>query len=673
MPPVRRLSNTLGGWVFSAAVGRHVAGQPVRLPAHRPTADDRAARQRRVRLRVRGRDDRPLHRPRPADRLSPDPHDLRGRAQPHPAVAAPHRASCASAVTRGASCAASGLSASTDVGRPPRSTATSRRVGSRADCGVSVPTPWSSRSPSRSACSSSPPSSAWPVSTMRPPPSCSPSSASPSCVGRDRRSRPRSAHSSLYDFLFIEPHYTLTVHDPPEWLNLLLLLVVGVVVGRLAGRERDRAVAGDRGRARGAGAVQRQLHARHRARHRPRPVHDRPDGPRRDPGVAGLGRSWARRSRPTPAPPGSPLHRAAAVVHSTLRRRPGDEPAEWVRVHAPSAGAGRRPSDRAGERFPGGDHRRRRQPWVRIWAVRPASLGDPDDGETRVLAAAADQIGGSLERDRLQREATSAEISRRSDALKSALLDSVSHDLRTPLASIRAAAGTLMDPEIDWPADQRREIAASIDREADWLNRLVTNLLDMSRIEAGELRPNLGVVRPSRTSCAEVVRRSGVGRERPDRRDRRPRRPAAGPGRRSLHRPGPRQHARQRREVRRTRRADPGLRHDATDDRDPGHDRGRRARRSAGVRCRASSRSSTGSRARAKGRAAGPASASRSSAGSSTRWAGRVAARTSELGGLAVDLDLRSRRSNPTSRGLGRRARPREPHGGRLDPARRGR
>jgi two-component system sensor histidine kinase KdpD len=144
-----------------------------------------------------------------------------------------------------------------------------------------------------------------------------------------------------------------------------------------------------------------------------------------------------------------------------------------------------------------------------IWTVRPRELGDPDAGERRVLAAAADQIGGSLERDRLQREATTAEISRRSDALKSALLDSVSHDLRTPLASIRAAAGTLMDPDIEWPPDQRRDIAASIDREADWLNRLVTNLLDMSRVEAGELRPML-VVLAVDDVVAEAVHRAGA-------------------------------------------------------------------------------------------------------------------------------------------------------------------
>ncbi len=47
----------------------------------------------------------------------------------------------------------------------------------------------------------------------------------------------------VYDFLFIEPLHTLTVRDPGEWLNLILLLVVGIVVGRLAGSERDRAIA----------------------------------------------------------------------------------------------------------------------------------------------------------------------------------------------------------------------------------------------------------------------------------------------------------------------------------------------------------------------------------------------------------------------------------------------
>jgi two-component system sensor histidine kinase KdpD len=128
-----------------------------------------------------------------------------------------------------------------------------------------------------------------------------------------------------------------------------------------------------------------------------------------------------------------------------------------------------------------------------LWATRPRDRGGPDPGETRILAAAADQVGGSLERDRLLGDATTAEIVRRSEAIKSALLDSVSHDFRTPLAAIRAAAGTLMDPAVEWAPDERRDIARTIDRDAAWLDRLVTNLLDMSRVEAGELRPDLQI------------------------------------------------------------------------------------------------------------------------------------------------------------------------------------
>lgn len=105
-----------------------------------------------------------------------------------------------------------------------------------------------------------------------------------------------------------------------------------------------------------------------------------------------------------------------------------------------------------------------------------------------MLATAADQIGQAVEQDQLRGEATSAELARRSDALKSALLESVSHDLRTPLASIRATAGSLTDPDLDWSQDERRQATRTIDLEAERLDRLVTNLLDMSRVDAGGLR-----------------------------------------------------------------------------------------------------------------------------------------------------------------------------------------
>ena len=129
------------------------------------------------------------------------------------------------------------------------------------------------------------------------------------------------------------------------------------------------------------------------------------------------------------------------------------------------------------------------QPVGSIWATRARAEGHPDGEETRLLSLAADQVGLAFRRERLTETANAAEIARQSEALKGALLDSVSHGFRTPLASIRAAAGSLLDPEVAWTDEERRDAARTIDAEAERLNVLVRNLLDMSRIEAGELRP----------------------------------------------------------------------------------------------------------------------------------------------------------------------------------------
>jgi len=196
-------------------------------------------------------------------------------------------------------------------------------------------------------------------------------------------------------------------------------------------------------------------------------------------GAPGSSEQIGADTRPGPAP--------APPVHFVLRRMPGDTPAQWVKVHAPAGVPG-------GQRTQASTSITMRvtitsngEALGSIWAQRDRLAGLPERPETRVLAAAADQLGRALERDRLVREAMSVEVARRSDALKSALLDSVSHDLRTPLASIRAAAGSLMDPAVAWSVEDERSTAATIDREADRLNRLVSNILDLSRIEAGGL------------------------------------------------------------------------------------------------------------------------------------------------------------------------------------------
>jgi two-component system, OmpR family, sensor histidine kinase KdpD len=90
----------------------------------------------------------------------------------------------------------------------------------------------------------------------------------------------------------------------------------------------------------------------------------------------------------------------------------------------------------------------------------------------------------------LQRENLRIEVLQRTDALRAALLSSVSHDLRTPLTSIKASASSLLQEEVEWDEEARRGFAKSIESEADRLNRLVGNLLDMSRIEEGALKPD---------------------------------------------------------------------------------------------------------------------------------------------------------------------------------------
>src|SRR5574338_1237094 len=181
-------------------------------------------------------------------------------------------------------------------------------------------------------------------------------------------------------------------------------------------------------------------------------------------------------------PPGQPLH-------WVLRRMPGDEPAQWIRIHTGGAR----------QRLPGGGqaaYRVRIEVGARslgsIWATRATREGRPDRSATRLLSAAADQLGQALTHDELAAEAGAAEVAQQSDALKSALLQSVSHDLRAPLATIRAAAGTLR-PDSELDAAGREANAAAIEREVARLDRIVANLLDLGRIEAGALRANLDV------------------------------------------------------------------------------------------------------------------------------------------------------------------------------------
>ncbi len=109
----------------------------------------------------------------------------------------------------------------------------------------------------------------------------------------------------------------------------------------------------------------------------------------------------------------------------------------------------------------------------------------------QMLTTFAAQVGLVVERARLARQAARARLLEESDQLKSALLSSVSHDLRTPLSAIKAAATVLLQQDAALDAAASQDLLSTINEESDRLNRLVGDLLDMSRIEAGALRLRL--------------------------------------------------------------------------------------------------------------------------------------------------------------------------------------
>jgi len=107
--------------------------------------------------------------------------------------------------------------------------------------------------------------------------------------------------------------------------------------------------------------------------------------------------------------------------------------------------------------------------------------------EARFLAAFAQQGALALHRTSLKKQAEEAALKARVEEMRSALLSTVSHDLRTPLAAITGAAATLRDTPLSANRPQQRELLDTICEEADRLERLVRNLLDMTMVESGAL------------------------------------------------------------------------------------------------------------------------------------------------------------------------------------------
>jgi two-component system sensor histidine kinase KdpD len=302
-----------------------------------------------------------------------------------------------------------------------------------------------------------------------------------------------------FDWFFIEPLHTFTMADPEEWIALLLFLVVAIVASHLAASQRERTHEARR-REREAAA----LYALSRGLSATDDLDAALTGAVQqlcqDLGFAGCavllpvrgsaGGPTTVRAAYGMVPPGETD--ATPWLAPSMRRFTA-EPADvqthhWIRIRRPERGSPAGASYQieyvplvAGDQTVG---------MLRLVAATNRPPRTPED--QRLVSAAADQLGRAVERARLRHAATEAEVLRKTEEVRQAILQAVSHDLRTPLASIKGSAESLLQPDIPWTEEQRRAYLVAIHQEADHLHRLVEDLLELSRIEAGKLAPDRG-------------------------------------------------------------------------------------------------------------------------------------------------------------------------------------
>src|SRR5271165_3070615 len=247
------------------------------------------------------------------------------------------------------------------------------------------------------------------------------------------------AASLLLNWYFTEPIHTFTIQQPKELLALLLFVTVAVAVSSVVHLAARRAV--QAARAREEAAAQLEL---------AQTVLGGADSP------------------------------AAILDHLTrthggqaeLQERAGGR---WVRA-ASSGVAGSLPAA------------------LRIDIRGDLTLlvtGLAESATPALLAGYAAQAAAALDRERLRTQAAQAEALAEGNRMRTALLAAVSHDLRTPLASIKASVSSLRQTDVEWSEADQADLLATIEQNADRLDALIGNLLDMSRLHTGSLQPFL--------------------------------------------------------------------------------------------------------------------------------------------------------------------------------------
>lgn len=277
-----------------------------------------------------------------------------------------------------------------------------------------------------------------------------------------------------YDFFFVPPYYTLTVADARHTLTFLMMFTTGIVISGLTLRIRQQEQQARSREQQTAAlyALSRELAAA--------------------PDEKEVANALARHAADVFQSPTAVLLAGASGVPQ-VAAKVGDVPydaqedgvARWVLQHGRPAGLGT-------DTLPGSRVMcvplRASGAALGVLALGASTTDNRLAEDRHFLDGYVRQAGMAVERARLAEDAKAQALRARTEEMRSSLLSTVSHDLRTPLAAITGAATTIMDTSARISDTQRRELLETISEEADRLERLVANLLDMTRVESGSLK-----------------------------------------------------------------------------------------------------------------------------------------------------------------------------------------
>ncbi len=279
---------------------------------------------------------------------------------------------------------------------------------------------------------------------------------------------------AAFDYFFVPPFLTMAVSDSEYLLTFLGLLAVGLVISQLTSLVREQAEAAKQREAQtealyelgrdltetaGLEAVTQTA-------------------------IAHVGQTFSREVAIF-----LPLAGLLKVYAASAELAVSDEDlaaAAWTFEHGQPAGRGTDTLPEASMRY---QPLKTMRGGVGVLGVKPSTPGRfLTRDQLRTLDAFANQIALAIERARLAEQTRQTEMLQITDKLQNALLNSISHDLRTPLVSITGALSSLTDDRVTLDESARRSLIETAGEEADRLNRLVGNLLDMTRLESGAMR-----------------------------------------------------------------------------------------------------------------------------------------------------------------------------------------